>query len=158
VRQAADAGPRSGARDHRPARALAREDPGQPHRRGGALLRTAALRPAHAVRGGHPEAVMTRLVAFVLALAAVVAPARAAEKHDLDFSPKVDVPLLAAGLAGAFVPELGKSAWAPKDCRWCHRTADGRVEVNGFDRAVRSGFVELGGLQPVTWAKLSDVF
>lgn len=101
---------------------------------------------------------MTRLVAFVLALAAAVAPARAADKHDLDFSPKLDLPLLTVGLAGAFVPEFGKSAWAPKDCRWCHRTDDGRVEVNGFDRAVRSGFVELGGLQPVTWAKLSDAF
>lgn len=101
---------------------------------------------------------MTRLVAFVLTLATLAAPARAAETHDLDFELKLDVPLLAVGLAGAFVPELGKSAWAPENCRWCHRTDAGSVDINAFDRGVRNGFAGLGGVQPVTWAKTSDLF
>lgn len=100
---------------------------------------------------------MTRWAATFF-LTALIASTVSAEPRELDLSLKVDIPLLGIGLAGTLIPEFGKSAWAPETCRWCHRTPSGDVDVNGFDRAVRSGFVGAFGVEPVTWAKRSDLF
>lgn len=97
-----------------------------------------------------------RAAALVVALA-FAAPA-AATPTELDLSLKVDLPLLGLGLAGTLAPEFGKSAWAPRTCRWCHGQPDAGVDVNGFDRAIREGFVGAFGAEPVTWAKTSDLF
>lgn len=100
---------------------------------------------------------MRRWAAAFVLTAFFISPA-SAEPRELDLSLKVDIPLLGLGLAGTLIPEFGKSSWAPETCRWCHRTSNGDVDVNGFDRAIRSGFVGALGVEPVTWAKTSDLF
>jgi membrane-associated phospholipid phosphatase len=104
----------------------------------------------------------TRLLAFVSCLAiaspafADVQPSPAPGTSDLKLSPALDGTLLGIGLIGTLVPELGKSAWAPKQCRWCE-SDDSGVTVNAFDRAFRNTFVGAASVTPPTWARVSDV-
>lgn len=102
------------------------------------------------------------LVAVVAALVFAHAPPSSAEPSStapraLELRPALDIPLFSLGLVGTLTPELGKSIWAPEPCRFCHREANGTVQVNAFDGVVREAAAGAFGLEPVTWAKTSDV-
>lgn len=101
---------------------------------------------------------MRRTPALLLVATLLVLPRAApAQAKSLTYSPTFDLGVTAAALAGALVPELGKSAFASDTCGWCHPvTGPGAVDVNAFDAGLRASLAGLGGLNPGTWARTTD--
>jgi membrane-associated phospholipid phosphatase len=56
-------------------------------------------------------------------------------RHDL----RVDIPVTAGAIAWVVGSEAAKSIFAPTQCRWCDRAADGTDTLNPLDAATRAG-------------------
>ncbi|MFT3926190.1 MAG: phosphatase PAP2 family protein [Myxococcales bacterium] len=65
------------------------------------------------------------------ALAEAPAQSGTSAVHELPYNLKLDLPLTLGALSIWVGTELGKSALAPEDCRWCR--------TNGFDEGIREG-------------------
>ncbi len=94
-------------------------------------------------------------VALLVRLWLPSAVARAEPKAPT-LEPTLELPLLGAGAAVVIGSEAAKSWFVPATCRWCEQDASGQVDVNGFDKSIRSALVGRGLTAP-TWSKVSDV-